>query len=351
VLALTFGVGVLVVGLLAAERRGVDTYKVVMDEEDGGTWMNVLVAGATGALGRPLVQALVANGHEVSGLSRTPGNRDRLRALGAEPVIADVLDRAALLRAVDGLEADAVIHQLTSLKKIPMRHGDMALTNVLRTEGTANLLAAARVVGAHQFVTQSFIAGYGYYDHGARVLTENDPFAVPRHDRFDPHLAAMRSAEHQTFSAAGIEGIALRYGLFYGPGAGIEQMVDRLRRRRLPVPRDGGGVVSWIYIADAAAATVAALERGRPGQAYNIVDDEPVNWRQFIEALAAAFGAPRPLTVPRWIFRPAPYAYAMLTSTLRVSNAKAKRELGWAPSVPTYREGIRRTVQALQAAT
>jgi len=309
--------------------------------------MKVLLAGATGAIGTPLVAALLAGGHEVFGLSRTPGSDERLLALGAEPVIADAMDRDGLLAAVGGLQVDAVIHELTALKKIPMRHRDMATTDALRQLGTANLLAVARATGARRFVTQSFFAGYGFYDHGAHVLTEDDAFAPTTHDAFEPHVAAMRSAEQQTFTADGIEGIALRYGAFYGPGAGTEAMLDLLRGRRLPVPRDGGGTISCVYIEDAAAATVAALEKGRPGQAYNVVDDQPVSWGDFLGALADAFGTPPPLPVPRWMLRIAPFAYMFLTSTVRVSNAKAKRELGWTPSAPTYRDGIARTAQAL----
>jgi nucleoside-diphosphate-sugar epimerase len=228
-----------------------------------------------------------------------------------------------------------------------MRHRDMATTDALRTKGTANLLAAARATGARRFVTQSFFASYGFNDHGAHVLTEDDPFAPPARDAFEPHVAAMRSAEQQTVTAEGIEGVVLRYGAFYGPGAGTEAMIDLLRGRRLPVPRDGGGTISWVYIEDAAAATVAALEKGRAGQAYNVVDDRPVSWGEFLGALADAFGAPPPLAVPRWTLRVAPFAYVLLTSNLRVSNANAKRELGWTPSAPTYLEGIARTAQAL----
>jgi nucleoside-diphosphate-sugar epimerase len=291
--------------------------------------MKVLLAGATGTLGVPLVRALVAGGHEVIGISRTSGKHDMLRALGAEPLVADVMDRKALLNAVDGLKADAVLHQMTALKKIPTRHRDMAATDELRAAGTANLLAAARVLGARRFVTQSFFMGYGYGDWGEKVLSEEDPFAPPGQGAFERHLAAMRSTERQTFTAHGIEGIALRYGSLYGPGGATEPMIEMLRRRRLPVPRDGGGITSLIYVEDAAAATVAALERGHPGEAYNVADDEPVSWGDFFGALAKAFGAPQPLEVPRWLFRLMPYARAMMLGAHRLSNAKAKSELLW----------------------
>ena len=315
--------------------------------------MKVLIAGASGALGVPLTRSLLAAGHEVIGLSRTPGNRKRLRALGAEPLIADVMDPTALLAAVDGLKADAVVHALTALKKPPVRHRDMAATDALREEGTANLLAVARVVGARRFVAESMIFGYGYGDWGTKVLTEDDPPFGPqgRSRWLERHIRAMRSAERQTLTSHGIEGIALRYGLLYGPGAGAKEMGEMLRRRRLPVLHDRGGPLSWVYIEDAAAATVAALERGRPGEAYNVVDDEPTGWREFMGAMAEAVGAPSPLALPHWALRLAPYAYAVMTSTLRVSNDKAKWELGWAPSHPTYRQGIEKTVESLRDTT
>jgi nucleoside-diphosphate-sugar epimerase len=309
--------------------------------------MKVLLAGATGTLGVPLVRALVASGHEVIGLSRTPGKRGLLRTLGAKPLIADVMDPEALLKAVEGLGADAVLHEMTALKKIPTRHRDMAATDALRIQGTANLLAAARLMGARRFVTQSFFMGYGYGDWGDRVLTEDDPFAPLTRDGFERDLAAMRSTERQAFTADGIEGIALRYGALYGPGGASEPMIEMLRQRRLPVPRGGGGITSLIYVEDAATATVAALERGRSGEAYNVADDEPVSWGEFFGALAKASGTPEPREIPRWIFRFMPYARAMLMGDHRVSNAKAKRELGWTPSAPTYREGISRLVLAL----
>src|ERR671921_1352634 len=278
------------------------------ESNDGGKGMKVLLAGATGTLGVPLVRALIAGGNDVIGLSHTPGKRDMLRALGAGPLVADVMDREALLKTVDGLKADAVMHQMTALKKIPTRHRDMSATDALREAGTANQLAAAQLVGARRFVTQSFFMGYGYGDWGDRVLTEDDPFAPPGRDKFEQDLAAMRSTERQTFTADGIEGIALRYGSLYGPGGATEPIIEMLRRRRLPVPPGGRGISSLIYVEDAAAATVAALERGRSGEAYNVADDEPVRWGEFFGALAKAFGAPPPREVPHWIFRFMPYA-------------------------------------------
>ena len=299
--------------------------------------MKILLAGASGAIGLPLARQLIARDHQVIGLTRSRPGADRVAALGARPVVADALDRDGLLRAVDGLAADAVIHELTALKKPPLRHGGMAMTDRLRSEGTANLLAAAEVLGARRFLTQSFILGYGYFDHGDRVLTEQDPFGRLAGDKSDPHVAAMRSAEQQTFTVP--EGIALRYGLLYGGDAG--EMRALLAKRGVPVAV--GGVLGWVHHHDAVAATVAALEYGRAGQAYNIVDDQPASWQEVFTAMAAAFGAPPPRRLPGWLFRlTAPYVASFVVgASMRLSNAKARAELGWHPAFPAYYDGIR----------
>ncbi len=204
--------------------------------------MKVLLAGATGTLGRSLSPKLRARGHEVLGLTRDPAKRTQLQAAGVEPIVADALDRLDLLTAVDGLGADAVIHELTALKKAPRRHGDMQMTNRLREEGTANLLAAASQLGATRFLVQSMIFGYGFFDHVDKVVTEADEFGPSGHGRFDRHAQALRRAEDQVLEAAGIDGVSLRYGLLYGADPSIMAMAEMLRRRRLPVPRGGGGV-------------------------------------------------------------------------------------------------------------
>jgi nucleoside-diphosphate-sugar epimerase len=301
--------------------------------------MRVLLAGASGAVGTPLTRQLIAAGHQVVGITRSQANAERLRTAGAEAVVADVMDRENLLAAVRGVRVDAVIHQLTALGTTKFREA-MQGTNTLRTTGTAHLLAAARAVGAHRFLTQSIVLGYGYRDHGPHVITEDDPFAEPASGPFGPAIAAMRSTEEQVFSADEMEGIALRYGAFYGQDSFTRMIIDLLRRRRLPVPSSGGGYANFIYLEDAAAATVAALEKGRAGQAYNIVDDEPARWADYLDALAAELGARRPWRVPTWMLRPIPYLHTLMTTSMRVSNAKARRELGWAPAVSTYREGV-----------
>jgi len=301
--------------------------------------MKVLMAGATGTLGMPIVRRLIDGGRVVVGIARTAEGAERLRRVGASAIIADVMDRDRLLEAADGVEADAVLHELSALKKPPAGHGALAATDALRVEGTTNLLDVARTVGARRFVTQSMVFGYGYADHGDEVLTEDSPFGRTDGSKFDAHVTAMVSTEQQALHADGIDGIALRYGLLYGEDADtVERM---LRRRSLPVARRGGEL-AFVHHQDAAAATVAALERGRAGEAYNIVDDTPATFRDLITAIAEARHAPDPLVLPGWLLKlAAPYGGVVLGDvSMRVSNAKAKRELAWTPRFPSYRDGV-----------
>jgi nucleoside-diphosphate-sugar epimerase len=302
--------------------------------------MRVLLAGASGAIGMPLIRQLHAAGHDVIAIHKSPGGRARLAAAGTTPIQVDVLDRPGLLRVLDGQRADAVISELTALKKPPTSHKDMAATNKLRTEGTANLIAAARQLGARRFLTQSMVFGYGYGDWAGRVLTEADLFGPPGHGRFETHVAAMRANEQQVLNSPDFGGIALRYGMLYGPGPAGDAMIDALRKRRIPI-MSNSGVQPWVYIDDAATATAAALEQGEPGTAYNIVDNEPVSLAAMLTAMAEAIGAPKPRVIPGWLLAVAPYAKAVMTGGLRVSNAKALAELAWTLRAPTYREGIR----------
>lgn len=275
----------------------------------------------------------------MAGITRNQEGAERLEQLGATAIIADVMNRARLLDAVSGQQADAVLHELTALKKAPAGHGGMAKTNALRVQGTTHLLDVAREVGARRFVTQSIVFGYGYYDHGAEVLTKESPFGRTDGSRFDAHINAMMSTEQQAFQAEGIDGIALRYGLLYGEDAGT--VVRMLRKRALPVARRGGKL-AFVHHQDAAAATVAAVERGHGGQAYNIVDDTPATFRELITGIAKARHAPKPLVMPGWLLKlAAPYGGAVLGEvSLQVSNAKAKRDLGWSPRYPAFRDGI-----------
>jgi nucleoside-diphosphate-sugar epimerase len=309
--------------------------------------MRIFVAGATGALGRPLVRRLVADGMEVVGLTRHESRARLISDLGGEPVVADALDAPILSTAVRAARPDAVVHALTAIpKRGPLRPRDLAGTNRLRWEGTANLLAAATQAGARRFVAESMIFVYGFGDHGNELITEDR--APAEHDSsplVKDAVDAVRALEDQVLAATAsgeVEGVVLRFGFFYGVGAGTDVMARLLRRRMLPVPGDGAGVGSWIHIEDAAAAVVAALAHGRPGETYNIVDDEPVGYGEFVDALCREIGAPEPYRIPRWIGRvAAPFLMADLGSRIRVANAKARRELTWAPAFPTYREGLK----------
>ncbi|MEU8107566.1 NAD-dependent epimerase/dehydratase family protein [Nonomuraea muscovyensis] len=301
--------------------------------------MRVLLAGATGTLGTELVSQLLRADHEVLGLTRTEAGARRLAAAGVTPVVADLLDGAALLDAVRGHQADAVVHQATALTRMPLFHRDLYTTDALREQGTANLLRAAAAVGARRFVTQSFFLGYGYRDHGTEPVTEDRPFAPPGHGAFEVHMKSMRANERQALGTPGIDGIALRYGLFYGPEPSTRRLMDLARSRLLPAVRPAG-VVSLVHVHDAASAAVAALDRGRPGQAYNVADDEPVAFDAYVAALARAAGAPRPLRAPAWLLGATPYLHALMARTrIRLSSERAKRELGWSPAYPTLRDG------------
>jgi nucleoside-diphosphate-sugar epimerase len=306
--------------------------------------MRIFLAGATGAIGGRLVPLLLEAGHEVTGTTRSPAKADMLRAAGAEPVIADGLDRDAIVAAIAAARPDAIVHQLTALGDLTsLRNldGAFALTNRLRTEGTDNLLAGAREAGTRRFVAQSF-TGWPYARTGGPVKTEDDPLDPDPVPSMSKTLAAIRRLE-QTVTQAG--GIALRYGGFYGPGTGLTpggDQVELIRKRRFPIVGDGGGVWSFIHIDDAAAATLAALERGTPGAIYNVVDDDPAPVREWLPALAAAAGAKPPRRLPRWLARvvAGESVATMMTEIRGASNAKAKRELDWRPAHPSWRAGF-----------
>ncbi len=308
--------------------------------------MKVLVAGATGAIGKQLVPRLVANGHEVAGMTRSESKRDAVRALGAKPLVADALDPDQVARAVGETQPDVIVHELTALaESLDMRHfdRDFALTNRLRTEATDHLLAAGRAVGIKRFVAQSY-AGWPAARRGGPVKSEDAPFDPNPPEALRKGLAAIRHLESAVVGAEWTEGIALRYGGFYGPGTSMSargEHVEMIRKRKFPVVGSGGGVWSFIHIEDAADATVAAIEHGRRG-VYNIVDDEPARVADWLPAAARTFGAKPPRHVPLWLGRllAGEAATVMMTEVRGASNAKAKSELGWRPGHPSWREGF-----------
>jgi len=306
--------------------------------------MKVFVAGAAGAIGRQMLPQLAAQGHQVTATTRTPGKAAILRELGAEPVVVDGLDAVAVGEAVARAEPEVVIHQMTSLAgSFNLRNFDkmFAVTNQLRTQGTDHLLAAAAAAGVRRFVAQSF-TGWNNIRDGGPVKTEDDPLDPSPPAMQRESLAAIRHLERVVLAASPVQGIVLRYGSFYGPGAS-DDFVDLIRKRRVPVIGDGAGVWSFLHIRDAAAAAVAALEHGAPG-VYNVVDDEPASVAQWLPYVARAVGAKAPRRVPVWLGRLAAgeVGVSMMTQIRGSSNAKAKRELGWRPVWPSWREGFSR---------
>jgi nucleoside-diphosphate-sugar epimerase len=307
--------------------------------------MRVFVAGATGAIGKQLVPRLGRAGHEVHGMTRSESKQAMLHELGAVPVVADALDPDQVAEAVGRARPDVIIHQLTAIpEKLDLRHfdRDFALTARLRTEGTDHLLSAGQAVGVRRFVAQSNFASYART--GAAVKSEEDPFDPAPAREMREALAAIRHLEEAVLGARWTEGIVLRYGSFYGPGTSLapgSAQTELVRKRKFPLVGDGGGVWSFIHVADAAEATVAAVEHGSRG-VYNIVDDDPAPVAEWLPALAQELGAKKPMRVPRFIGRllAGEAGVVMMTEVRGASNAKAKRELGWRPAHPSWRQGL-----------
>lgn len=309
--------------------------------------MKIFIAGASGAIGSQMVPQLVARGHEVVGTTRSAAKTGALRALGAEPVVVDALDPEAVADAVAKAEPEVIVHQLTALGGRPKFREVKrmaAATNRLRTEGTDHLLAAARAVGVRKFVAQSNAiwverAGGPVTDETGRLEPNPPADAVSL-------VGALRHLEDAVTGISWADGIAIRYGAFYGPGTGVEHapgavMAELLRKRRVPIIGGGGGMMSWVHITDAASATVAAIERGTPG-IYHVADDEPAPVREVLPVLARALGAKPPRRVPAWLVRlvagQAPVH--MMTEACGISSEKIKRELGWTPRYPSWRTGF-----------
>lgn len=309
--------------------------------------MKVFIAGATGVVGSRMVPALVRNGHEVVGTTRTPSKTERLAQLGATPVVLDALDDLAVKDAVAAAQPDVVVHELTAIPEtVDPRKLDeqFAATNRLRTEGTDHLLEAARAAGVRRFVAQSF-AAWVYARTSGPVKTETDAIEMDPPTSVRKTLAAILHVEHSLTEATDIEGLALRYGGFYGPGTSMGEggsVIEMVRKRRLPLVGRSQGVWSFLHVDDAASATVAAVERGSTG-IYNIADDDPAPASEWLPELAKAIGAPPPRHVPVWLARlvAGETAVAMMTELKGVSNEKAKRELGWQPAYASWRKGFR----------
>jgi nucleoside-diphosphate-sugar epimerase len=298
-------------------------------------------------MGKQLVPRLVAAGHDVIGITRTESKQAMLSEFGATPVVADALDPEQVAEAVAVAQPDVIVHQLTAIQALDMRHfdRDFATTNRLRTEGIDNLLSAGRAVGIERFVAQSYTS-WPYARTGGKIKHEDDPLDPTPAKEMRESMAAIRHLESAVTDASWTQGVVLRYGAFYGPGTSLfpgGEQFEMVRRRRLPVVGDGAGVWSFVHIEDAAEATVAAVEHGRRG-IYNIVDDDPAAVADWVPALADKLGAPKPWRVPRFVGRlfAGEAGVVMMTDSRGASNEKAKRELGWQPRHPSWREGFQR---------
>jgi nucleoside-diphosphate-sugar epimerase len=314
--------------------------------------MKILLAGATGAIGKRLVPLLVAGGHHVVATSRTPAKLNYLRSAGAEPILMDGLDGEEVIKAVMSSRPDVIVHQMTalaSMRSLKKFDDELALTNRLRTEGTSHLAAAAALAGTRKFVAQSY-TGWPNERQGGRVKTETDPFDPDPPFAMTRTLDAIQTLEHIVSTTAGLNGMALRYGSLYGPGTSIAsegEIVRQIRQRSFPLIGNAAGVWSFIHVDDAARATQLAIERGAPG-IYNIVDDEPAEVSEWLPDLARALGAKPPFRLPAWIGRFAigEAGISMMTQIRGSSNAKAKRALGWQPEYASWRDGFRRGLSA-----
>jgi nucleoside-diphosphate-sugar epimerase len=307
--------------------------------------MKVLVAGATGAIGRQLVPRLVAGGHDVTAMTRSESKRGEIEETGAAPAVADALDADQVAGVVADAEPEAIVHQLTALTGVNPRRFEQsfALTNRLRTEGTDHLLSAGRAAGVRRFVAQSF-AGWPFAKVGGPVKTEADPLDDDPPKQVRPTLDAIRHLERAVTTADGIDGIVLRYAGFYGPGTSLApggEQFEPIRRRRFPIVGDGNAIWSLVHVGDAADATVLALERGAPG-IYNIADDDPVPVGEFLTVVGEELGVGKPRRIPRWLGRliGGEPVVQMMTELRGASNEKAKRELGWNPAHPTWRGSL-----------
>ena len=313
--------------------------------------MRIFIAGATGTLGLPLVGALVAKNHQVTGLTRSPEKRRTLEQAGATVAVANALNARDLKQVLRSAAPNCVIDLLTAIPKNgPIRASQMKATNRLRIVGTTNLLNAAIAGGCKRIIGESMIFAYGFGDHGEAFWTEGDTLQ-PRETnlRLQEIVDAIRSLEEHLLAAHAqglIETTILRYGLLYGAASeSTRYMLGLIKRRLLPMVSGAQGIGSWIHLDDAVCATVAAVEAAQPERIYNIVDDHPTSFNDWIVHASCALGAKRPFSIPLWLLRLfMPFTAEMFSTRLRVSNQKAKSGLEWQPKFHSYRVGLQQVV-------
>lgn len=308
--------------------------------------MRIFLAGATGVVGRPLVPRLRELGHDVCAITRRADRVDALKAMGAEPVVCDVFDAARLRDVVVEAKPEVVIQHLTDLPAdLNPRNMRQAYesNNRVRSEGGANLVAAAEAAGARRYIAQNVC--FWYAPDGPPVADEDARLATDAPEPFGSSVRLHIDMERQIVQNPNFDGLVLRFGYWYGPGTSFDRdgyTTREVRRRRFPIVGSGAGLFSFVHIDDVVSATIAALDRGAPG-AYNICDDEPAPMREWLPAFADALGAPPPRRVPAWLVRLIAGRFVVVQTTQMrgASNAKAKRELGWQPAYPSWRDGFR----------
>jgi nucleoside-diphosphate-sugar epimerase len=305
----------------------------------------VLIAGATGHIGELLTPALVAAGDEAYGLARSERSAEKVRELGATPVMGDALDRDAVDAAVGEARPDVIVHQLTAIPRKgmnPRKLGEaFGATTRLRREGTRNLVDAAERHGVGRIVAQSI--AFAQRPEGPEILDESAPLHTDAPGDWGEIVGGAAALEEAVLGGSGVEGVVLRYGMFYGPDSSYSPggiYGEMVMKRRLPIIGDGGGRQSFIHLDDAVSATLTAIESG--SGVYNVVDDEPAPAREWIPGLAEALGAKPPRRVPLWLARlvGGPATVRVMTEQRGASNARIKQELGWEPRYPSWREGF-----------
>lgn len=322
--------------------------------------MKIFLAGATGAIGKRLLPMLVAAGYQVTGTTRTAAKAGSIRAVGAKPEVVDALNKWQVMEAVQRTKPDVIIHELTAIpESLNLKRFDesFALTNMLRTDGTDHLLAAARQTGCQRFIAQSY-AGWTYARTGSWVKKEDDPLISEPEESARHTFQSILHLESAVLSEPGIEGFVLRYGAFYGPGTSLGyggSMLEEIKKRRVPIVGKGAGHWSFLHVDDAASATVAAVAATSPGL-YNICDDEPAPVSEWLPFLADVIGARPPRHIPSWLGRMAigEYGVAMMNEVRGASNEKAKSQMSWRLKWPSwrsgFREGLGQTIQEMPRA-